>query len=193
MRKITAALTIALLFTCALSVHCAIEGEKIASGIVRLHVIANSDSASDQALKLRVRDAILSQGALCDSKAKVCDILPQIEMTARSVLEAENVFMPVSAQYGRFAFPTKQYAGFALPAGEYDAVRVTLGEGKGQNWWCVLFPPLCYVDAATDSSALRSAFGDEYDILTANESGALPVKIKFKLLEIFNHENESSQ
>ena len=99
--------------------------------------------------------------------------------------------MPVSAEYGRFSFPTKSYGGLTYPAGEYDAVRIVIGEGRGENWWCVLFPPLCYVRGSVDSSAAASQLKEmlapaDYELLTSGADGALPVRVRFKIVEWYN-------
>ena len=126
---------------------------QLAEKVVRLHVLANSDSEEDQALKLKVRDAVLEQATEtlrgADSQAeasrRLTDILPELEETARAVITANGYDYGVRAELAETSFPTKEYDGFALPAGEYLALRVLIGEAAGQNWWCVLFPPLCIV------------------------------------------------
>lgn len=123
-------------------------------GVLRLHVIANSDYLSDQAVKMKVRDEVIS---LMNSKfASVSDEaearriagdnLEEIEKTAAKTLAASGYDYPVHATLGPYNFPTRFYGKEIFPAGEYTAVRVVLGEGQGQNWWCVLFPPLCLED-----------------------------------------------
>ena len=124
---------------------------QLAEKVVRLHVLANSDSEEDQALKLKVRDAVLEQATEtlrgADSQAeasrRLTDILPELEETARVVITANGYDYGVRAELAETSFPTKEYDGFALPAGEYLALRVLIGEAAGQNWWCVVFPPLC--------------------------------------------------
>ena len=124
---------------------------QLAEKVVRLHVLANSDSDEDQALKLKVRDAVLEQATEtlrgADSQAeasrRLTDILPELEETARAVITANGYDYGVRAELAETSFPTKEYDGFALPAGEYLALRVLIGEAAGQNWWCVLYPGLC--------------------------------------------------
>lgn len=125
-----------------------------ASQVVRLHVLANSDSAADQALKLQVRDAILEempdlfQGA--ESQGQALQIvkahLPLIEAIATKVIQGAGYDYSVHATTGRFDFPDRAYGDVDLPAGTYEALRVEIGAAKGANWWCVLFPPLCFKD-----------------------------------------------
>lgn len=102
------------------------------------------------------------------------------------MLEENGFSYTAVAEYGNFEFPTKYYDNFALPKGNYDAVRIKLGKAEGKNWWCVLFPPLCYVDAATDDAEelLKETFGENYALVKQDE-GRLPVKIKFKIAELF--------
>lgn len=122
--------------------------------LIRFHVVANSDSEEDQALKRAVRDAILKeispQLARSKSPEESREILvglqPVMEDISGKVIEAWGKDFEVKTEYGDFIFPTKSYGSLILPAGEYEAVRVVIGEGKGSNWWCVLFPPLCFVD-----------------------------------------------
>ena len=129
---------------------------QLAEKVVRLHVLANSDSEEDQALKLKVRDAVLEQATEtlrgADSQAeasrRLTDILPELEETAHAVITANGYDYGVRAELAETSFPTKEYDGFALPAGEYLALRVLIGEAAGQNWWCVVFPPLCTAAAS---------------------------------------------
>lgn len=122
--------------------------------LIRLHVLANSDSEADQALKHKVRDEIikamapefLASGDIDSARLIARANLDRIELIASRVIKAEGKDYPVTAEMGNFPFPTKHYGGFILPAGDYEAVRVVIGSGGGTNWWCVLFPPLCFVD-----------------------------------------------
>src|SRR5690554_1101056 len=126
---------------------------KVNDHLIRLHVLANSDSEGDQALKYMVKDAIVKEMAnkfsysesIDESREILLATLPRVENIASNTLKDLGSDYNVNAQYGRFFFPTKYYGNFSLPAGEYEAVRVVIGEGKGANWWCVLFPPLCFV------------------------------------------------
>lgn len=154
------ALTAALL---PLGAACA----EIRESVFRLHVIANSDSAEDQALKLRVRDALLEKtGDLfreasdaAEAERIAREALPLLTETARAVLIEAGCRDAVSVTVGAARFGTREYEDFALPAGEYRALRVVIGEGKGKNWWCVLFPAVCLpsasasIDEALDPAA----------------------------------------
>lgn len=124
--------------------------------LLRLHVIANGDSVREQAVKLRVRDAVIRTLAndmetVDDAEeAKRLTLMREDEIVAaaQNVLREAGEDDTVKVEVGRFAFPLRMYGDLVVPAGEYEAVRIIIGEGKGQNWWCVLFPPLCMVDAA---------------------------------------------
>jgi stage II sporulation protein R len=124
------------------------------AGLIRLHVLANSDSEADQALKRKVRDEIieamapefLAAGDIDSARQIARANLDRIELIARRTIQAEGMDYPVTAELDTFPFPTKHYGAFVLPAGDYEAVRVVIGSGGGTNWWCVLFPPLCFVD-----------------------------------------------
>ncbi len=145
---------------------CEAISEDISSGIVRLHVIANSNSAYDQRVKLLVRDAILEESArLAQSEDVTLSFIDtnraQLIEAANAALEREGADYRCQIQTGRFSFPTKRYESVTLPAGDYDAVRVVLGAGDGENWWCVMYPPLCFQGASAgalneDSEAVLS-------------------------------------
>lgn len=125
-----------------------------ADQVVRLHVLANSDSEADQALKLQVRDAVLAEMPTLFTKANsqsealqvVKQHLPQLERLAKRVVTKAGSTYTVKASVGLFDFPDRTYGDVTLPAGPYEALRLEIGEAKGANWWCVLFPPLCFND-----------------------------------------------
>lgn len=125
-----------------------------AQPLIRFHVLANSDSAEDQALKWAVRDRILSElsprlaksGSLEESRLLLQELRPEMERLAGVVVKEYGYDYGVHTEFGHFLFPTKSYGSFVLPAGDYEALRVVIGQGQGANWWCVLFPPICFVD-----------------------------------------------
>lgn len=128
--------------------------QAVADGsIVRLHIIAAGDDPKEQETKLVVRDAVLkahaSQLSDAQSPQEMADIirqqLPQIEETAKKAALTQGYDGPVNAQWGVFPFPDREYAGELVPAGDYTALRIVIGDGEGANWWCVMYPPLCYV------------------------------------------------
>ena len=134
---------------------------EIGGSLVRLHVLAVSDAPEEQALKLRVRDAVLAElrPALAtaesaeEAKAILRGRLGEIARAAAAAAEGRTVRVSLS----RESYPTRTYQGFSLPAGRYDSLRVVLGEGQGQNWWCVVFPPLCLTAAEPVQSVMSTA------------------------------------
>ena len=164
--------------------------EQLSDKVVRLHVLANSDSEEDQALKLLVRDAILERAE--DLLSKSGDREEAEGLLRGRLLEFEQVAAAVSAQAGYdypvrveledTQFPTKEYDGFTLPAGEYLALRVLIGEAKGQNWWCVVFPPLCTTASVeVPASALEAGLSEEeVRLITEENTGYV---LKFKAVE----------
>lgn len=162
------------------------EGEDFKSEIVRLHVIANSDSDEDQFIKLRIRDAVLKSAKNLSLETNAAqEIKNNIDIlndAAKVALMSYGSDFPVKTQFGTFDFPVKSYGSITLPAGKYTAVRVIIGDGAGQNWWCVMYPPLCF------TSETCAEFDDEtVDLITngLSKTDRPQFKIKFKLLEIF--------
>jgi len=123
------------------------------SSVLRFHVIANSDDVQDQALKIEVKNEIVSslkndfveQEDVQHARNMAIENIPRIKSIAETVIASYGYKYPVKVEVGDYMFPTKSYGNMVFPQGEYQAVRVVLGEGKGKNWWCVLFPPLCMV------------------------------------------------
>ncbi|MDZ5471796.1 stage II sporulation protein R [Bacillus sp. 31A1R] len=154
---------------------------------IRLRILANSDLEADQELKREVRDAVNAKitewvsdlTSLEDARSLLQSRLPEIEQIARNVLEKNNSNQTVKTDFGRVDFPTKLYGEFLYPAGEYEAILITLGEGKGANWWCVLFPPLCFLDFS-NGVAVSDGFDEEQaEVKTAKnetEEKTTPVK-----------------
>ncbi len=173
----------------------------LSQNLVRLHVVANSDSASDQALKLKVRDAVIefmkdklaNTKNINETRSIIKANIDEIEEISMKVVKENNFNYNVKASMGNYSFPTKTYGDIALPAGEYQALKVVIGEGTGANWWCVLFPPLCFIDAthgaipdSVKQDLKTSLSTEEYKLITtADNSEDIPVKIKFKLVEFF--------
>ena len=133
--------------------------------VLRLHVIANSDSLTDQALKMEVKDQIVktmqNEFGAVQSQQEARQLAVQnkavLEEAARQVISDYGYSYPVQVEVGEYDFPTKTYGNFVLPQGSYEAVRVVIGAGQGQNWWCVLFPPLCLVSSSDQGLSLGSA------------------------------------
>lgn len=183
---------------CAISYADYISND-IADSVFRLHVLANSDSTEDQNLKYKVRDSLLdymnSICADCKNKEEAISIVnnnkDKFEQIALNTIHDEGYNYTVNINIGNFEFPTKTYGDISLPAGNYDALRVEIGEAKGQNWWCVMFPPLCFVDVSSgivpdeSKEVLEDNLSDEEFALVSDNSNT-EIKFKFKLLEFFN-------
>ncbi len=159
----------------------------LAEKVLRLHVIANSDSAGDQALKLAVRDSVLARvEALtrdADSAEKARRAveagMSDIRRAAEETVAAAGRDDTINLTLGESYFPTKQYGDFALPAGRYDALRVVIGAGEGKNWWCVLFPPFCTAAVFADTAAAAGLGEEEIRFLTADGG----YELRFRLAE----------
>ena len=186
-------------FICAFSYVNAVSAN-ISSSVFRLHVIANSDSAEDQNLKYLVRDALIdymnSVSKNSNSKDEAISIAYQHKSDfykiAKKIINDTGYDYNVNISIGNFTFPTKNYGDISLPAGYYDALKVEIGNASGQNWWCVMFPPLCFVDISTgivpeDSKETikDSLHTEEYNLI--NNAQTADVKFKFKLLEFFQN------
>ncbi len=181
---------------------CVLQG--ITDNLVRLHVIANSDCEEDQALKLKVRDSVVEYtdsllsgvGSASESLELLREHTQDIQQVAKQRLEEEGSEYDVSVYTGDFAFPAKNYGDITLPAGTYQSLRVVIGEGSGANWWCVLFPPLCFVNAGydhADAPALEEVLpGESYEIIQTDPKEDT-VKIRFKIVEFFEESVQKIQ
>ncbi len=168
---------------------CGFAGEvnDLRGRVLRLHILANSDSAVDQSVKLKVRDAVVEECAGLLNGAKNADDAAVIAATklddvcavAERVLREQGADYGVTAEVSETYFPTRVYDNVTLPAGRYPAVQLLLGKAEGHNWWCVLFPPLC-VSAATDRKTTADVLTDAEDALVTD---APRYKVKFKLIE----------
>ncbi len=171
----------------------------IADSVFRLHVIANSDSDEDQNLKYIVRDKVIeymssiSQNA--SSKEEVIKIakanLDKIQAIASQTIRENGYTYSVNVEVGNFSFPSKRYGDITLPPGYYDALRIKIGEAEGQNWWCVMFPPLCFVDVTSgvvpdESKEImkQNLSKEEFDLISKNSN---EVKVKFKIVEVLQN------
>ena len=171
----------------------------IADSVFRLHVVANSDSKEDQNLKYKVRDSLLEyMNSLCSntiSKEEAMEIasahIEDFKKIAQDIVYSNGYDYSVEVEIAKTNFPTKSYGDVSLPAGTYDALNVKIGSSEGQNWWCVMFPPLCFVDISSgvvpDESKenLESVLEDEeYDLVTSFDNNS-ELKFKFNIVEIF--------
>ena len=185
LKKWETALLLALCVTLFTGVWAQARSERLASSLIRLHVLAVSDDETEQAVKLTVRDSVLAylspRLAGAESAAEAREIIerekPGIEGAARAVSGGRQVTVTL----GRENYPTRQYGGFSLPAGSYTSLRVVLGEGKGHNWWCVVFPPLCLTAAQAETAMETLPEGDVK--LISGKDGA--VVLKFRIVELW--------
>lgn len=170
----------------------------LSTNIFRLHIIANSDSSEDQLLKLKIRDSIINYMKIAtknaNSKEEIINFcknnLDELKNIAVQVIKENGYEYDINIEIGNFYFPTKDYANISLPAGNYDALRIKIGNATGKNWWCSLFPPLCFVDISSgvledeDSKVLKENLNSEEYSLITNTSDEM--KLKFKIIEIIN-------
>jgi stage II sporulation protein R len=171
------------------------ECSGIQSRVLRLHVLANSDSQSDQAIKLKVRDRILTEstGMLDgvktrdEAEQRVASHLPEIQKTAEDELRSLGSSNSVHAELTNMYFSTRQYGNITLPAGKYDALRITIGSGKGHNWWCVLFPALCLPAAEAPSRLEDVLSSSEMQLVQGknNNNNGVNYEVKFRSVELF--------
>ena len=186
-------------FVSAISYVSAVSNN-ISNSVFRLHVIANSDSKEDQNLKYIVRDKLIEYmnniAKDCSSKEEVISIaknnISNFENIARKTIEENGYNYNVTVEIGNFDFPTKSYGDITLPAGSYDSLRVKIGKAEGQNWWCVMFPPLCFVDVTSgvvpDESKQEmkdSMPEEEYSLISKTDNSE--INFKFKLIEFFEN------
>lgn len=196
MKKI-AIILLVLMLLCVVSVFLPVHGETaVYDTVVRLHVLANSDSEDDQALKLKVRDAVLTVTSPliegCRDRQTAEEILdgarPEIIAAAEAVIREEGYDYPVTIAFCEEKYPEKNYGDFTFPAGTYLSMRVLIGEGGGQNWWCVLFPPLCLSAATKSKTETEDAFTsvgltkEQYGVITETEKTTY--RVRFRLLEL---------
>lgn len=171
----------------------------LADSVFRLHVIANSDSEEDQNLKYKVRDSLIEYMNTLTNNMNTKDEVIQIakehiqdfKNIAQNVVKENGYDYEVNIEIGNFSFPTKTYGDISFPAGFYDALKVEIGKAEGQNWWCVMFPPLCFVDVTSgvvpeeSKENLEENLGDEeYSIISDTEENGF-TSIKFKIIEFF--------
>lgn len=206
MKKVLLCIFSFLIILCVLAVyltglHSNINAEAsqkdLASRLIRFHVIANSDSSEDQALKLKVRDAVLNyispklkdSTSIDESREIIRENDSGIKKIAENVISYNKYNYSVATTLSNEYFPVKSYGNITLPEGKYEAYRIIIGNGSGKNWWCVMFPPLCFVDIAVDDTSYKQIDSEmkkyltpgEYDMVTSNQDD---IKIKFKVVEI---------
>lgn len=194
LRRWELALLLGVALAALLGTRLHAEQAALADKVVRLHIIANSDSAEDQALKLEVRDAILAQAdalfgtgkTRAEAEEILRDHLEDFAAIGAETAAEAGFSRPVTASLEEAVwFPTKEYEDFALPAGNYRALRIVIGEGQGHNWWCVVFPPLC-LSSVTETAAETAEEGglteEEVFLMTGETEGYV---VKFKAIELW--------
>lgn len=177
----------------------------LSDSVFRLHIIANSDSSADQELKLKVRDKIIEyMNTLTSNSSDKKDVisivnnhLDSFKEIALNTIKENGYNYDVNIEIGNFHFPTKSYGDISFPAGNYDALKIEIGDAIGQNWWCVLFPPLCFVNSSTgvvpddSKNTLKENINSEsYEIISEGNNSndnTSDIKIKFKIIELFNN------
>lgn len=191
MRKRTLALVLLIVSALTVTVCAALQAQqqRMSEKIIRLHVVANSDSGADQAIKLHVRDAVLAAARQAlqdadDPQQAIAQALPALEAAANAALAAQGSRETARVSFRRELFPTRDYDTFSLPSGVYRSLRVTIGAGGGHNWWCVIFPSLCvpatadgFVQAAEAGGFTRAEIG----LMTQADEGYV---LKFRSLEL---------
>lgn len=187
------------IFISAISYVSAVSNN-IANSVFRLHVIANSDNKEDQNLKYIVRDKLIEYmneiTKDCSNKEEVIAVannnISNFEAIAKDTIKQNGFDYNVSVEIGNFEFPTKSYGDITLPAGYYDALKVKIGKASGQNWWCVMFPPLCFVDVTSGivpeeskKEMQDSMSEEEYALISKTDDSE--INFKFKLVEFFEN------
>lgn len=188
--EVIIAVALALIVLCG--TWCEVEFDKLSEQVIRLHVIANSDSEGDQQLKLRVRDAVLETAQELTGQAETPEAarellkqkLDEIDAAAQQVIAAEGYSYEVKSKIDTEHYDTRVYEDFSLPEGDYTSLQVTIGTGEGKNWWCVVFPPLC-TGAVTEHEEVAAFALDDGStaLITKNTDGYV---IKFKAIELLN-------
>ena len=185
---------------CAFSYIHSVSND-ISNSVFRLHVIANSNSVEDQSLKFKVRDNILNyMNSLCSNTSSKDDAIKiakensdMFYKIAKKTIEDNGYSYDVKINLGNYEFPTKTYGDICLPCGNYDAMRIEIGDAKGKNWWCVMFPPLCFVDVTSgvvpddSKKILKDSFSNDEEFILVNEEKRSDIKFKFKLIEMFQN------
>ncbi|MDE6003798.1 MAG: stage II sporulation protein R [Oscillospiraceae bacterium] len=195
MRKLETAMALALIASIFIGnfVNFSQKLKNLQQDVLRLHILANSDSEQDQNLKLQVRDALLEQSELlfagCESledmKTRAIEQQETIQKIAKDTLEQQGCYDDVQVQLVSMQFDTREYENFTMPAGNYDAVRILIGNAEGHNWWCVMYPPLCLPVAEPENY-----FDDEtVELLEYPQQ----YEIKFKCVELWEKFTKKSE
>ena len=190
---------VAIFCACVLIISAAfiflpVRGEhEIFSNMIRLHILANSDSQGDQELKLKVRDYILADVAelirysadTAEAQSELERGLGQIERRAREFIKSHGYGHELSVSLTRERYPTRIYGDYIFPSGFYNSLRIIIGEARGENWWCVLFPPICFSGATMEQELAIAGYSNSQISILRQDSGA-KYEIRFKILETFS-------
>ena len=193
MKKLVLAICIGVFAAMSVVTFVQSTQESLEGGVIRLHVRANSNLTEDQQLKLKVRDRILAQtkdmakgvSDVKDAQKLIEDNLPSLKDAAMDEINLHGYDYPVNIEFGKSKFPARTYGGITLPAGTYKALTVNIGTGEGENWWCVMFPPLCFTretvatpDSSSEEMLIENLGSDTYSMLNSGK-----VQVKFKIYE----------
>lgn len=198
MKKILAVLCIGFFCVLLINFHFESTEAALAKGVIRFHVIANSDSEEDQELKLKVRDRVINEmnnlfdknEDISSAREVIINNIPKITSIAKDEIQKRGYSYDVYVSLGKSDFPTKDYGEVVLPAGSYEALKIEIGSAKGKNWWCVLFPPLCFVDESAVSynyagaKMVAASVGEENSDLVKKKKSP-SVELKFKTYEMW--------
>ncbi|WP_252231458.1 stage II sporulation protein R [Clostridium sp. ZBS15] len=168
--------------------------EEVKNSLIRFHVIANSDTNEDQSLKLKVRDEVINylypylnkSDSLEESREIIKNNVEEVRSIAKKVIKENNYAYDVNIELSRENFPEKSYGNIVLPQGNYEAFRIIIGSGQGRNWWCVMFPPLCFVDeskAKIEYEKTQNKIKEEINKKDSKDN----IKIKFKVVEVIDN------
>ena len=190
-KKVILALALVLAATTVSAAALQREQVALAEKLIRLHVVANSDAQEDQQVKLKVRDAVLAVAEPMlrggeDPRTALAMGLADIQQAAQQCLLENGFDASVRVSLGPERFPTRVYDSFSLPAGVYQSLRITIGAGEGQNWWCVVFPSICFAAAGdlADAAACAGFSQEEISLITEENDGYV---LKFKLMELLQN------
>ena len=197
MKKTLAVLCIGFFCISVINSYFGKTSDALANSVIRFHVLANSDKEEDQSLKLKVRDRIIKEmeplfdknGDISAAREVIIENMDKIKTVAKDEVKKHGFDYDVNVSLGNSYFPTKEYGDVVLPTGNYEALKIEIGDARGQNWWCVLFPPLCFVDEScvsesTSTGKLVANVGKENAELVKKEKSS-GVKLKFKSYEIW--------
>lgn len=203
---LAASLALGLVFTLGIAAYTYVYSHgaqrAIADNVIRFHVRANSNSAADQALKDYVRDRVLAAfeanaNNIEESRTGLEKNLAKIQRYAEDIVRDAGYNHPVSASISHLFFPTQFYGGMVFPPGEYEALQIIIGDGRGGNWWCLMFPPLCYVDmTATESGRIQlsqTVPTEGFRLLTHQETPERSLTVRFRVVEWWQNRRGPAQ